>query len=133
MTEEPSPLDRRRSTRPGARAGSVRLSDGEPAGHQRLRQVGHRQVARTPSRKQRRSEPSPLAVLGRSKPPDLVQHRVERQPPDELHDVEVNALVLADAEDRHDVGVVQPGGGLGLAVEADRGSWGRAADGSAAP
>ena len=36
---------------------------------------------------------------------------------DELHDVEMRSLVLADAEDRHDVGVVQPRRRPRLALE----------------
>ena len=37
---------------------------------------------------------------------------------DVLHDVECAPLVLADPEDRHDVGVMQPAGGFRLAAEA---------------
>ena len=55
-----------------------------------------------------------------SEAPHFIQYRIERQSPDELHDVEVDPLVFAHSEDRHDVGVVQPGGGLGLAMEADQ-------------
>ena len=47
----------------------------------------------------------------------LVQHLVESQPRDELHDVVVQPVLFADAEDRDDVGVVQPGGRLRLALE----------------
>ena len=50
-------------------------------------------------------------------PPDLVEDRVEAEPGDELHRVVVQPVVLADAEDRHDVRVVQPRRGPGLAVE----------------
>ena len=39
-------------------------------------------------------------------------------PVDELHDVVVQAVLLADAEDRHDVGVVQLGRRPRLALEA---------------
>ena len=42
---------------------------------------------------------------------DLPQHRVEAEARDELHDVVVHALELADSEDGHDIGVVQLGGG----------------------
>ena len=52
-----------------------------------------------------------------SQPPQLLQHRVQPLALDELHDVEVRPLVLADAEDRHDVGVVQPRRRAGLALE----------------
>ena len=36
---------------------------------------------------------------------------------DQLHGVVMHAALAADGEDRHDVGVVQPGDGLGLAME----------------
>ncbi len=49
---------------------------------------------------------------------DVGQHLVEPLALDELHGVVVDAVALADAEDRHDVGVVQPPGRLGLAAEA---------------
>src|SRR5437588_11867970 len=52
--------------------------------------------------------------------PELSQYRIERQSPDKLHDIEVYPLVLAHAEDGHNVGVVQTAGGLGLTVEADQ-------------
>jgi hypothetical protein len=39
--------------------------------------------------------------------PQFVQHHVQPKPRDELHDVVVQAVLLADAEHRHDVGVVQ--------------------------
>ena len=47
----------------------------------------------------------------------LLEHGVEPAAGDVLHDVEMPPLVLAHAEDRDDVGVVQPPGGLGLAAE----------------
>ncbi len=37
---------------------------------------------------------------------------------DELHGIVVDVVLNADAEDRHDVSVVQPGHGAGLALEA---------------
>src|SRR5262249_7368588 len=43
---------------------------------------------------------------------------IEAETFDVLHHVEWLVVVLPDAEDRHDVGVVQPGGSLGLALEA---------------
>ena len=52
-----------------------------------------------------------------TEPLDLAQDVVQALALDELHGVVVQALVLADAEDRHDVGVVQPGRGPGLAPE----------------
>jgi hypothetical protein len=42
-----------------------------------------------------------------SQPLQLVQDHVQPQALDELHDAVVQAVLLADAEDRHDVGVVQ--------------------------
>ena len=48
----------------------------------------------------------------------LFQHLVQSQALDELHDVIRQAVLLADAEDRHDVGVVQLGRRLRLALEA---------------
>ena len=52
-----------------------------------------------------------------SRLPELDDDRIKTLARDVLHHVEVNALVFADAVDWHDVGVVQPGGGLGLALE----------------
>ena len=49
--------------------------------------------------------------------PQLVDHLVEARSRDELHHIVVQAAALADAEDRHDIGMVQPGRGLGLALE----------------
>jgi hypothetical protein len=48
----------------------------------------------------------------------VVQHLVQAAAVDELHGVVGGALDLADVEDRHQVGVVQAGGGAGLAQEA---------------
>src|SRR5262249_39272867 len=50
-------------------------------------------------------------------PFQLVQHLVQSQARDELHDVVVQAVLRADAEDRDDVGVVQAGGRLRLPLE----------------
>ena len=71
------------------------------------------------------ADPRRLAGIGTSRGPSgsargrgsLLEHGVEPAAGDVLHDVEMPPLVLADAEDRHDVGVVQPAGGLGLAAE----------------
>ena len=49
---------------------------------------------------------------------ELVEDLIKAQARDELHDVVVQAVLFADAEDRDDVGVVQPGGRPGLALEA---------------
>src|SRR5438445_228693 len=59
--------------------------------------------------------------LGRAGPAQalqLVEHAVQALALDELHGVVVGALALADAEDRHDVRVVQPGHRPRLAAEA---------------
>ena len=48
---------------------------------------------------------------------ELVEDRRQAAALDKLHGVVVNALVAADAEDRHDVRVVQLRGGLGLDLE----------------
>ena len=48
----------------------------------------------------------------------LIQHGVEPLALDELHDVIRRVFLLAHAEDRHDVGVVQLGRGPGLALES---------------
>ena len=68
------------------------------------------------------ADPRRLAVVepgrrARRLPAALLQHGVEPAAGDVLHDVEMPPLLLADAEDRHDVGVVQPSGGPGLAAE----------------
>jgi hypothetical protein len=47
----------------------------------------------------------------------FLEHDVEPAAGDELHGVEVSPVVLADAEDRHDVRVMEPAGGPGLAAE----------------
>ena len=52
-----------------------------------------------------------------AEPPQLGDDRVEPLTLDELHGVEADISVLAHLEDRHDVGVVQPGRGAGLAAE----------------
>lgn len=59
-------------------------------------------------------------VLGRSasaEPSEFREDVVEAEALDELHHVVVQTVLLADAEDRDDVRVVQPGGGLSLADE----------------
>ena len=51
----------------------------------------------------------------------LVQHLIQPQTLDELHDVVGHAVLLADAEHRDDVRVVQLGRGFRLALEAPLG------------
>ena len=51
-------------------------------------------------------------------PPHLFQDLVERLAGDELHHVVMHAALVAHTEDRHDVGVVQPGRRPGLTLEA---------------
>lgn len=58
-----------------------------------------------------------VAALGGTQAFQLVQHLVEAQARDELHDVVVQAAFFADPEHRNDVGVVQSGGCLRLALE----------------
>ena len=52
-----------------------------------------------------------------TQPADLLEDDLEGLTADELHGEEMEALVLADAEDRHDVGMVQPRRRAGLAAE----------------
>ena len=49
--------------------------------------------------------------------PQLADHLGQALALDELHGVVVHAPLAADGVDRHDVGVVQAGGGLGLELE----------------
>ena len=58
--------------------------------------------------------PSRPGRTGRAK---LVEDGGQAAAVDELHGVVVDAVVAADAEDRHDVRMVQLGGGLGLDLE----------------
>ena len=48
---------------------------------------------------------------------EMADHAIQPAPLDPLHGVVAQAADLADVEDRHDVGVVQPGGGAGLVQE----------------
>ena len=61
------------------------------------------------------------------------EHGVQALALDVLHGVVVHPLVLAHAEDRDDVGVVQQGGGPGLALEPDQLDRSRGADAATAP
>ena len=78
-----------------------------------------------------RSEPgrgrarSGLPIGPVAEPPQLGDDLVEPLALDELHGVEADVAVLADLEDRHDVGVVQPRRGLRLAAEPLQGHRGR--------
>src|SRR5262249_10893195 len=67
------------------------------------------QVVRSPPVALHRGRPAP-------QPPQLVDHRVQALALDELHRVVADLTVLADLEDRHDIGVMQPGRGAGLAA-----------------
>ena len=58
-----------------------------------------------------------FARQGGTAPSEPADETVEAFALDELHGVIEQAAVLADAEDRHDIGVVQPAGGADLAVE----------------
>ena len=61
---------------------------------------------------------APASRLSQS--PQLGQNLVETLPGNELHDVVVQAIVFPDAEDGHDIGMVQPGGGLRFAPKAQQ-------------
>ena len=65
-----------------------------------------------------RDRPRPAGIP--AQPGDLAEHDVQALALDVLHGVVVDPLVLAHDEDRDDVGVVQEGGGLGLAPEPDQ-------------
>ncbi len=95
------------------RAGSARTTGacGSPG---RRRAGGlHRRPAVLPRRLGRPARRGRAGAL----PPQLAEDRVEPPALDELHGVEMRPPVLADAEDRHDVGVVQPRRRAGLALE----------------
>ena len=101
---------RPRSPRPN-RSG-IRLVQRELAGQQRPGHGGGGDVMG------RASGATPIVLDGREsarrggpgppQPPQLLQDRVQALARDELHDVVVQPVLLAHAEDRHDVGVVQP-------------------------
>ncbi len=86
----------------------------EPTGQERAGDRQGRDIAPRRRRRDLRRRAGPGPEL-----PQLVDDGVEAQAGDELHDVVRRAILLADAEDRHDVGVVQPGRRPGLALEAD--------------
>ena len=86
--------------RPASRAGCHGRSSSEPATSAAERPIGRREPVRPRGRAGRSRSPQP---------PHLLQDRVQRLARDELHDVVVGTALVADAEDRHDVGVVQPG------------------------
>jgi hypothetical protein len=85
----------------------------EAPGQERPGHVGRGHVAahRGECRRGRRSR------LPGAEPPQLLEHAVEPLALDELHDVVGRLALLADAEDGHDVGVVELGRGPRLALE----------------
>ena len=85
----------------------------ETAGDQRNGDVGGRTLALRP----RDGRPRTRGRSGVAQPLQLGQDGVESLALDELHHVEVSRLVVADAEDRHDVRVMQPRRGPRLALE----------------
>ena len=106
---------RRRSPRGPVRdrLGDVRIGEREPAGEDRL---GHRRRAD----RARRNGPARRRAGAPGAPPQspqLLQDGVQAHAGDELHDVVVMAVVPAHAEDRDDVGVVQPRRGPRLPLE----------------
>ena len=95
----------------GGRGGTVAVGDGGPDEFfQAVRRI-------VPQRES--PPPQSLAVAAASSPGRLQtgQHRVQPDSFDPLHHVVVIAGILADAEHRHDVGVVQLGRRLGFAGE----------------
>ena len=56
-----------------------------------------------------------VEVVGISQPRE---DGVETDAVDKLHDVKVESILFADAEDRHDVRVMEPPGGARLSQEA---------------
>ena len=120
VTEEPSPLARGGVSSTGGRVRFARLSgrSNRPVGQRLASQPPSRSARRLRRRRDRREPPPGFVARPRAAGPPPAPRRVPA--PDELHDVVVDAFVLADAEDRHDVRVVQPGRGLGLAVEPEQ-------------
>ena len=74
--------------------------------------------ARSPGRPPRgRPAPSPARAGAATRLSQLADYRVQALAVDELHRVVSDVTVLAHVEDRHDVGMVQPGRGPGFAAE----------------
>jgi len=86
-------------------------------------EIGERGCATAPRTRGVRRTPGTIAtrLAGHrcnSACPHLLNDVIDRRPVDQFHGVEVDAVLFAGGVDRHDVAVVQAGGGLGLAVEA---------------
>ena len=82
---------------------------GEPPRQQRLGHLGGRGGAVRAARRRTGMGADRLGLGPRAaEPAELAQDLVQGLPLDVLHDVVGRPLVLAHAEDRHDVGVVQP-------------------------
>ena len=91
---------------------------GEPPRQQRLGHLGGRGGTVRAARRRAGMGADRLGLGPRAtEPAELAQDLVQRLPPDVLHDVVGRPLVLAHAEDRHDVGVVQLGRRPRLAAE----------------
>ena len=89
----------------------------DAAGQERPGHVGRGHVA-AHGRERRRGRSTRLRP---AEPPQFVEHAVEPLALDELHDVIGRLALLADAEDWHDVGVVELRRGPGLALESPAG------------
>ena len=99
----------------------VRLVRGEAAG--RSASVPPRRLSARSRRNEHQAGPAGTdgrfrSRFGLPQPAEVVQHRVQARPGNELHHVIMLFVLPADAEDRHDVGMVELGRGLGLALEA---------------
>ncbi len=120
----PAGARRRRRLRPGRAGGSTTSRRSRAAASASAGAVSKRPVRREWAAPAAEAVPrdrwrSPHASTGRRRPQlaQLGQHLVEPLALDELHDVVVQPVLLADAVDRHDVGVVQPRRRLRLALE----------------
>jgi hypothetical protein len=87
----------------------------ERSGPQALRDLGRRHILGVLRPVRRRQVGRAFRV---PQPFQLGENFVEPKPRNELHHIEVQALMLADPENRHDVGVVQPRRRPRLALEA---------------
>jgi hypothetical protein len=72
------------------------------------------------------SRPDRAGTIGRGpEAADVVEHVVQADPGDVLHGVRADAVLLAEVEDRDDVGVMQPRRRAGLDLEPPQIRFGR--------